>query len=313
MEPQVGPDQVIAALAGGQGGRVSREQLLSHGIGAGAIAARVRSGRLHRDHRGVFSVGHVAATADGRWWSALLTCGEDAVLSHSTAAYLWGLMLRRDVGVEVSSAAHSRIAPRGVRAHRSRCLLDHERTTLRGMPITTPARTVLDLAPRLADRRLEQMLDRGEHDRILDIRDLRRALADHPRRAGAPRLRGILEAYVPTVTRSELEEAFLELCDAHAIPRPLMNTVVAGFEVDAYWPHAKLVVELDGYAFHRSPEAFERDRARDAALTVAGLRVVRLTWRQVTEPRAAAQSAASLNVLTENLYGGMSAGSGTLR
>jgi uncharacterized protein DUF559 len=162
---------------------------------------------------------------------------------------------------------------------------------LRGMPITTPARTVLDLAPRLSGRRLEQLLDRGEVSRILDLRDLRRALADHPGRAGTPLLRQILEAYAPTVTRSELEDDFLELCDAHDIARPMLNTMVAGHEVDAFWPAAKLVVELDGYAFHRSPEAFERDRARDVALAIAGLRVIRLTWRVINREEAATAQA----------------------
>jgi very-short-patch-repair endonuclease len=105
----------------------------------------------------------------------------------------------------------------------------------------------------------------------------------------------VLGTYAPTATRSELEEAFLELCDAYAIPRPVTNTVIEGFEVDAHWPAAKLVVELDGYAYHRSPEAFERDRARDVALTLAGLRVVRLTWRAVTAD--AARTAASIHRL----------------
>lgn len=300
MRRQIHPDRVIAALAGAQGGRISREQMIRQGISASAIDRRVRSGHLHPKHRGVYAVGHILPTTESAWWSALLAYGDDAVLSHYTAAAAW--RLRKPGGaVHITCPRTGVDSVPGVRAHRSRCLLEHERTELRGMPITTPARTVLDLAPRLSDRRLEQLLDRGEHDRILDLRDLRRVLADHPRRAGAPRLRRILEAYVPTVTRSELEEAFLDLCDAHAIPRPLVNTVVAGFEVDAYWPHARLAVELDGYAYHRSPAAFERDRARDAALAVAGQRVLRLTWRQVTEPREAARSAASLKLLTENL------------
>jgi hypothetical protein len=281
---------VIAALASAQGGRISREQLLRQGIGAKAIDFRVRSGRLHVDHRGVYSVGHVAATVEGRLWSALLASGAEAVLSHSSAAYAWRLSPRPGAAIEISVPMPQ--APlRGLRRHRTRRLPEHERTELRGMPITTPARTVLDLAPRLSDRRLEQLLDRGEHDRILDLRDLRRALVEHRGRAGTPRLRRVLDGYAPTVTRSELEEAFLELCDAHAIPRPAMNAVVAGFEVDAYWPRAGLVVELDGYAFHRSPAAFEVDRARDVALMLAGLRVVRLTWRAVTrQPAATAQS-----------------------
>jgi very-short-patch-repair endonuclease len=291
MQRRIGPDHVIAALAGAQAGRVSREQLLRQGIGAGAIDARVRTGRLHVDHRGVYSVGHAAATVEGPWWAALLACGEDALLSHATAAYGWELSTRKPELVEVCSSAHGRVVLRGVRAHRARRMLEHERTELRGMPITTPTRTVIDLAPRLSARRLEQLLDRGEASRILDLGDLRRALAEHRGRAGTPLLRQVLETYAPTVTRSELEEGFLELCDAHRIARPRLNTVVAGYEVDAYWPAAELVVELDGYAYHRSPEAFERDRARDIALAVAGLRVIRLTWRAVARDDAATAGA----------------------
>jgi very-short-patch-repair endonuclease len=281
MEGKIGADHVIAALAGKQAGRVSREQLLGQGIGAKAIDHRLRQGRLHVEHRGVFAVGHAVSSVEGRWWAALLACGEDAVLSHMTAAVAWALAIAGDGPVEVT-APHSRQQLHGVRRHSSRSLGEHDRTELRGMPITTPERTVLDLASRLPDRRLERLLDRGEQLRLLDLRDLRRSLTEHSRRAGTPRLRRVLERFAPTVTRSELEERFLELCAEQGLPRPQMNAVVAGFEVDAYWPRAKLVAELDGYAFHRSPDAFERDRARDVALTLAGLRVIRLTWRGVT-------------------------------
>jgi hypothetical protein len=281
MEGKIGADHVIAALAGKQAGRVSREQLLRQGIGAKAIDYRLRRGRLHLEHRGVFAVGHAVSSVEGRWWAALLACGEDAVLSHMTAAVAWELAIGGNGPVEIT-APHSRQHLRGVRRHSSRSLEEHERTELRGMPITTPERTILDLAPRLSDRRLERLLDRGEQLRLLDLRDLRRSLIEHPRRAGTPRLRRVLERFAPTVTRSELEERFLELCAELALPRPEMNAVLAGFEVDAHWPSAKLVAELDGYAFHRSPDAFERDRARDVALTLAGFRVIRLTWRSVT-------------------------------
>jgi Protein of unknown function (DUF559) len=290
MRRQIHPDRVIAALAGAQGGRISREQMLRQGIAPSAIDRRVQRGHLHPKHRGVYAVGHILPTPESAWWSALLAYGDDAVLSHDTAAAAW--RLRKSGGAVHITCPRTGVASvPGVRAHRSRRLPGHERTELRGMPITTPARTVLDLAPRLSDRRLEQLLDRGEDDRILDLRDLRRALAEHRGRAGTPRLRRVLEGYAPTVTRSELEEGFVELCDAHHIARPMLNTIVAGHEVDAFWPAASLVVELDGYAYHRSPDAFERDRARDVALTLAGLRVIRLTWRAVTRDGAATANA----------------------
>jgi hypothetical protein len=294
MRGKVGADHVIAALAGAQAGRVSRDQLLRQGIGAKAIDYRLRRGRLHVEHRGVFAVGHAVSSVEGRWWAALLACGENAVLSHMTAALAWELTTGAGGLVEVTTP-HSRQKLPGIRRHSSRVLPDHERTELRGMPITTPARTVLDLASRLSHRRLEQVLDRGEQLRLLDLRDLHRTLGEHGGRCGVPQLRRALERYAPAVVRSELEERFLELCDEHALPRPIVNAIVEGFEVDAYWPSARLVVELDGYAYHRSPEAFERDRERDVALTLAGLRVVRLTWRAVTTD--AARSAASIRRL----------------
>ncbi len=175
-------------------------------------------------------------------------------------------------------------------------LLPHEVTKLRGMRITTAARTVLDLAARLRPRQLEQLLDRAEQRRLLDVRDLRRALADHPRRAGAPTLASVLDAYAPTVTRSELEERFLELCDHHGLPRPLMNRHLAGFEVDAQWPGTTLVVELDGYAYDRSPSAFEpRPGCRARARRLPGLR---FSYRQIVDEPA--RVSAALRLLTSD-------------
>jgi hypothetical protein len=157
------------------------------------------------------------------------------------------------------------------------------------MRITTPARTVLDLAARSGVREIERLVDRGVALDLLDPRDLERALRDHPGRAGTPRLRAVLATYSPTVTRSELEERFLDLCDREGIPRPMVNGRVAGLEVDAHWPGTPLVVELDGYAFHRSPSAFETDRARDLRLSLAGYRVLRFSYRQiVSEPAVVA-------------------------
>ena len=274
---------MIAALAAAQGGRVSRAQLLGQGIGRRAIEHRLSARRLHAVQRGVYAVGHALRADDGRWWEALLACGDEVALSHESAAQLWALRVPRPGPVELTSARTGGTPRSGIRLHRTRALHTHETTELRGMPITTPERTVLDLAARLPDRRVEQMLDRGESSRLLDLAALRRAVDDHPFWAGTPRLRRVLALYAPTVTRSELEERFLDLCDAQGLPRPTMNARVAGYEVDAHWPGSQLVVELDGYAYHRTPHAFEADRARDVALTVAGYRVLRFTYRQIAE------------------------------
>jgi hypothetical protein len=281
MEGKIGADHVIAALAGKQAGRVSREQLLGQGIGAKAIDHRLRQGRLHAEHRGVFAVGHPVSSVEGRWWAALLACGEDAVLSHMTAAVAWALAIAGDGPVEVT-APHSRQQLHGVRRHSSRSLGEHDRTELRGMPITTPERTVLDLASRLPDRRLERLLDRGEQLRLLDLRDLRRSLTEHSRRAGTPRLRRVLERFAPTVTRSELEERFLELCAEQGLPRPQMNPT------------------------HVARRHHRRSRHRRGDPPPARRRT---EFASIME----AKSARSLNLLTENLYDEMSGSSGTLR
>jgi hypothetical protein len=274
---------VIAGLAAQQGGRVARRQLLRHGVSRKAIEHRLRRRRLHRERPGVYAVGHRLATADGRRWSALLAYADDVWLGHFTAIEAWGLRDASPRRIDLVTRQTGRIALAGIALHRTRRLLPHETATLRGMPITSPARALLDLAATLSPRRIEQVIDRAEARRLVDLRDLHRVLDDHPHRAGTPRLRDVLAAYAPTITRSELEELFLELCDRHGIPRPSVNTRIDGIEVDMAWRRARLIVELDGYAHHRSPAAFEADRARDVALTVAGWRVLRFTYRQVVD------------------------------
>ncbi len=281
MEGKIGADHVIAALAGKQAGRVSREQLLRQGIGAKAHrlpaparpaarrAPRCLRGRARGVERRGTLVGRAPRVRRGRG-------AEPHDGRHRLGAGDRRLRPGRGDGAALTATpprgapAQLALAPRA-RTDRAARYADHDAGADRPRP------RVEALGPRL-----ERLLDRGEQLRLLDLRDLRRALAEHPRRAGTPRLRRVLEGFAPTVTRSELEERFLELCAEQGLPRPEMNAVVAGFEVDAYWPRAKLVAELDGYAFHRSPEAFERDRSRDVALTLAGFRVIRLTWRSVT-------------------------------
>jgi hypothetical protein len=172
----------------------------------------------------------------------------------------------------------------GLVVHRSGRLTPAQITARGGIPVTTPGRAVLDLAAAgLRGRRLESLLDRAEA-LALDFGDLHEVLRMHPRRPGATALAGLLSQHTPgtVVTRSEMEERFLAACDRHDIPRPAVNTRVAGFEVDFAWRAERLVVEVDGYAFHRSRGAFEDDRARDVALVLSGHRVLRFTWAQLT-------------------------------
>lgn len=155
-------------------------------------------------------------------------------------------------------------------------------TELRGLPITTPARTILDLSTDLRPRELEAALDRAELLRLLSFDDLHELLARYPRRAGTRSLKAQLERYRgPIDARSELERLVYKLCRDHGLPRPLVNTVIEGKVRDLYWPECRLVVEVDGYAWHRSPSALNDDRERDVELTLAGYRVLRFTYEQV--------------------------------
>lgn len=152
------------------------------------------------------------------------------------------------------------------------------------VPVTTVARTMLDLAATFPRRTVERALDQAEVLRVFDLGALHAVVEAHRGRPGAPLLGAVLEQHVvgETVSRSALEEAFLALCACYGIARPRVNTRVAGLEVDFHWPRRRLVIEVDGFAFHRTRAAFERDRERDAILAAAGIRVLRFSHRQVT-------------------------------
>jgi Protein of unknown function (DUF559)/Transcriptional regulator, AbiEi antitoxin len=278
MRVQTTPDGRLADLAGRQHGVVSRRQLLELGLDRGAIERRLAAGRLHRLYRGVYAVGHTVLNGHGRWLAATMATG--GVLSHRSAAALWGIRPtaapRIDVTVPHTSGVRSNAA---IIAHRPRRPV--ARTSRDGIPVTTPGQTLADLAIALPRRQLEKAAEMAEALR-LDVR----VPAGHP---GAKRLNEAMAHDLTHTTRSPLEDAFLELCDAHGIPRPLVNTVVEGYEVDFCWPEERLIVETDGHAHHGTRAAFERDRARDARLTALGWRVMRFTERQVrTEARSVA-------------------------
>jgi Transcriptional regulator, AbiEi antitoxin/Protein of unknown function (DUF559) len=279
-------DHRIAELARRQGGVVGRRQLEALGLSASAIDRRVRAGRLHLLHRGVYAVGHRLIGALGRRWAAVLACGDGAVLSHGDAAAAWELRRSRGRAVHVTVGPNGRATRRGIVAHRNGPLPADEVTTLDGLPITTPARTLLDLAAGgLRGRALEAAVDAAERRRLLDFADLHALLKRYPGRPGTPSLKGVLARYRGGDTRSELEIIVAELCDAHGLPRPLENCVIEGKVRDFYWPHARLVVEADSYAWHRSPSALDDDRERDVELTLAGYRSLRFTWFQATRRR----------------------------
>jgi very-short-patch-repair endonuclease len=295
---QIRIDARIAELAAAQHGVVARAQLRAMGATDTAIAWRVRLGRLHRVRRAVYAVGHPALTPHGRRLAAVLALGPGARLSHRSAAALWDLRPSAAGWIDVTVAGSGARRSPGVRTHRVRRLRQDEVTTHHAIPVTTPARTILDIAAGLERRGLERVLDRAEELRLTDRRELEAIAGAHRGHHGAGALRRALADHVAgtTLTRSELEERMLALCRDHGLGRPRVNHWVAGFEVDFLFADHRLVVETDGWAHHRTRRAFERDRERDAALVRAGHRVLRFTHRQIAgdPPAVAATIAAAL-------------------
>jgi len=288
-EPRPGAERLLAALATRQHGVVGRGQLLDLGLGRGAIDARVRSGRLHVVHRGVYIVGRTKIGQRGRWVAAALAYGEGAVLSHRSAAALWGLIRAPGRIVDVTSASGRGRRP-GIRLHRGR-LHPNERTTQDGIPVTCVARTLLDLAEALDERGLERAFEEADRLGLLKMGAVDLACERGVGRRPVALCRRVMDrARMPHTARSPLEDRFARFCDERNLPPPSLNVEVLGREVDAFWPAKQLIVELDGFAYHHHRAAFERDRARDAALQTAGYRVVRLTHRRLDREAGAVEA-----------------------
>jgi predicted transcriptional regulator of viral defense system len=283
-------DWAIASLAERQHGVVSYAQLIAAGLGRGAIEWRLAQGRLHRMRQGVYAVGHSRLRQEGRWMAAVLAGGRGAVLSHRSAAAHLGLRPPQAT-VEVTVSRRLRARP-GLRFHHSRLPAD-EVTVHDRIPITTVPRTLFDLAAVIPAGQLARALNEAEIRRLWDPLSLQDLLERHPRRPGAAAIRAAL-GIGAQVTRSELEDRFLDFLGRAGLPRPGTNVPMRlgdrWIEADCLWPHQRLLVELDGYGSHHTRLAYERDRARDRALTAAGWRVIRITWRQLhDEPEALAR------------------------
>ena len=291
------PDVAVAALAKRQHGVVARSQLTALGLGRGAIEHRVRCGRLHRLHRGVFAVGHPVVGRDGIWFAAVLAAGPGAALSYRSAGELWGIRPPSRARTDVSVPRHRRSTARLALHHVE--MQPDEVTDEPGIRVTTPARTLFDLAAVVSPDRLERAFNEAEVRRLTSPTSLDALLRRYPGRRGTQAVRRVLERHdaigVP-FTRSDLERDFLAVLDANDIPRPAINRRADDHgELDATWHDQRLVVECDGFATHGTRRAFEADRARDRALVVAGWRVVRITWRQLQEePDTIARQLAAL-------------------
>jgi len=281
-------EQRVAGIAAAQCGIVSRRQLRAAGIGSGVIDRLVRKGRLLRVHRGVFAVAGLPSVPLAAETAALLSIRDGALLSHHSAAALWGMTSTAGGLVHVLVRGNSAGHRRGVRIHRTELLDASDARVRNGLPVTSPIRTLLDDAPSLEARELERAFDQAQVGGLFRLRELATRLQLGGDRRGLRLLRALAERETgTTVTRSQAEERFLELVRQAGLPAPHVNAHRYGYELDFFWEQQRFVVEIDGYAFHRSHGSFERDRRRDAKLRAVGVSATRVTWLQlVDEPLA---------------------------
>ena len=269
------------------------------GVGRDAVKRRLRRGGLFRIHRGVYSLSPPhTLRVEGHWMAAVLACGPGAALSHGAAAALWDL--RRPSGTVVDVTVPStagRARHRGIRLHRSRTLTAEQRTTHRGIPVTSVARTLIDIADTHDRRTAERTTDQAEVLRRFDLRGIEAAIGANPGRRGAGIMRRLLADYAigENVTESELEDEFLRFCDRFDIPRPSAQVRTGAGRVDFEWRTERLVVEVDGWRWHGGRNAWEEDHKRTIRLQRDGHRVARVSYgRMKKEPAVAADDLKAL-------------------
>jgi hypothetical protein len=278
------PDARVAWVAARQHGVIAHDQLARVGIPRWGVQRRVAAGWLHRRHVGVFAVGHPALTDRGRFTAAVLAGGAGAVLSHRSAATLWGLTTETSI-LDITVPGRRRRGPAGVVVHAGR-LKSEDVTRIDGIPVTSLARTLLDLAEVVDVNALVACIDRTGNRLRPGL--MSSMIQDHRGRRGLKPLRQALLITRPQeiLTRSELERRALALIAGASLPEPGVNVRVHAYEVDLLWRAQRLIVELDGRRGHDNPTARERDSRRDANLVCRGYGVMRLTWRQVVNDPA---------------------------
>ncbi len=275
-------EQRIAGLAARQHGVATRRQLLEAGLSRFTIVHRVASGRLTPLHRGVYLALPVPLPHT-RFMAAVLACGAGAALSHGSGASLWEWMDVPDAHRVDVTVARNRGRRPGIRVHRVPLEQD-ERTEKDGIPVTTPGRTLLDLAAVLSRRELEGVVARADRERLVPLDTLPALLARYRGHRGVPSLETVLgQVGGPALTRSAAEETFLALVEHARLERPRVNVRVGPYELDFLWRDVGIAVEIDGFRYHSARARFEGDRRRDAQLAAAGIAVIRLSWRQITQ------------------------------
>lgn len=283
-------DAAIAVIAAGQQGVFTLGQLLALGLSLAAVYKRAQRGRLHRIHRGVYSLTPPNLLKREGWWmAAVLAAGPGAVLSHRSAAALHGLLSNNRVNVEVTVAGRTIRTHRGIDVHRSKTLTGADCTVVNNIPATTVARTLLDLADVLDRRRLERAFDQAEVEEVLDMRAIDDLLRRNTTRAAAGKVRALLEEHYigSTPTESEIEEGFLALCRSWELPQPEVQQWLvlpdggSPLRADFLWRKQRVVVETDGDKYHATAQRSRRDARRDQRLIVHGFKPIRTGWRQI--------------------------------
>jgi very-short-patch-repair endonuclease len=273
-------EQKLARIAGAAHGVVTRAKLIRAGISEEAIRQRLRSGALLREYRGVYRVGHRAPSVEARYLAAVLACGKGALLCGRATAHLFGLLRGRAPLPEVI-VPEKRTVPR-VRTRRYRRLPRSEATTHRGIPVTSVARTLVDLAAVLDPDDLARACHEAGVRHRTTPAQVERVLTRYPNAPGAGKLRAVMRGDV-RVTLGKLEKRFLELLSAAGLPLPETNRRVGGHRVDCRWPEHRLTVELDGYRYHHSRHAWEQDRRREREARARGDEFRRYTYGDVFE------------------------------
>jgi hypothetical protein len=287
----------LAGLATRQHGVVSHQQLLDLGFSVRWIERRLEEGRFSAVHTNVYAVGHKRLSPRSWWWAAVLAYGPGALLSHHTAVVLWGIQRQRRGPVHVTAGGGRQGIERrkGIWVHRCK-LAAEDRTVHDGLPVTTVGRTLFDFAEVAPFASLKGAAEEADRLKLLQLRELEAVCErGRGRRALRPVRRLLAELGTPDEGRSPLEIRFPAFIREHRLPPPVQNVHVLDHEVDALWPEAKLIVELDSWEYHGHRTAFERDRARDSKLLIAGYRTIRVTHRRLD--REAAQLAAEIREL----------------
>jgi very-short-patch-repair endonuclease len=276
-------DPAAAWVAGQQLELIKSAQLRAAGISKDQIATRRRRGTLHRVHHGVYLFGSPIMLPSAQELAAVLACGEASLVSHRSAAALWGLASAPKGIVDVTVVG-SRRRQAGLRLHRAGALDPADRGAKNGIPVTSPARALLELASQAAPYEVERAIGQAYALELVTEAELQAAVARAPRVAGAGALKAELQREGgPQWTQSEGERRMLRLIRAAKLPHPKTQEWIAGWPADFVWLDERLIVEVDGFKFHGHRQAFERDRRRDQAHITEGYRVIRVTWRQLCE------------------------------